>query len=130
MNRTAPRAPSTPWRVGDVLFGLLFAYSAFVNANDPDGPMWVAIYLAGAIATAVGSFGRLSASVAALMAGLYGLTALGVGLMATGGSQDMKGFPQYGIFTQELVRESLGLALVALWMAAIAWRTRRAAQVT
>ncbi len=128
MSDTEPQAPARPWQVGGALFGLLFLYSSIVNLNDPDGAMWVALYLSGALATGLDVFGRLSRRAAAAMGVLYSLAAVFIGVAATGGSQDMKGFPQVGVFTQELVRESLGLGLVGFWLCCVAlrqWRAQR-----
>lgn len=117
-----PRPPSRRWQVADGLFGLLFLYSAAMNLNDPDPWVWVVLYGAGAYGCVLAALGRLGFDMAAITAMLYGIGAVVVAYNATGGSQDMKGFPQVGIFKQELVRESLGLGLVAFWMVVISVR--------
>lgn len=125
----APTSPSRGWQVADGLWALLFSYAAFVNLNDPDPLIWLGLYGAGAIAAALDIFGQLRLRLAAMLSGLYALGALLVASQGMDTSHPMQGFPQYGIFREEVVRESLGLGLVALWLGVLAvrmWRQQRA----
>lgn len=116
--------PSRSWRGADGLFAMLFTYSAYVNLNDPDPWLWVSLYALAAVVVASDIVGRLRFEVAALGAAIYLAAALGVASQGIGESRPMKGFPQTGIFVEEIVRESLGLAIVGVWLGVLAWRLR------
>ena len=113
------------WIVATATWGLLFLYSASVQFNDPDPWLWVPVYLVPAAMS-------LSAIRWSIHAAVPGAIAAGAGLWASwiawGGIEEshlMKGFPQVGVFREELVREGLGLLLIAIWMTVIAIRSAR-----
>lgn len=46
-------------KIVNIIFGLLFAYSAFIQLNDPDPFLWVVIYLYAAFISFMAVFGKL-----------------------------------------------------------------------
>lgn len=109
-------------RVATVLMAALFAYAAVVNLNDPDPMRWVAIYTAGSVVSLAGWWRGLPAGIPAAVAVVAAVWAAWVGVHGIPESHPMPGFPQVGPLREEVVREGLGLALVAVWMAALAVR--------
>lgn len=113
---------------------LLLLWAAALQLNDPDPACWFAIYSAGGALAALAASGvasgargprRALAGCAALLTGVC----LGwAGLLAT----FLQGvaFPDLGASMTpehpevEWTRELLGLLIVALWSAGIAWRMR------
>jgi hypothetical protein len=100
---------------------LLFGVFAWVQLNDPDPALWVAIYCVTAGLSA-GTLAPRSWPVAAAWA---------VGCVLAGGAWALlvEGPPmqagQTGFFDNEVVRESLGLEISGLWTAGMAWSARR-----
>ena len=47
------------WKVADVLFLLMFAFSVVVQVNDPDPLAWMVIYGAAALACLLSLLGKL-----------------------------------------------------------------------
>lgn len=127
MTDPTPVAPTTSraWRIADGVAAALFALCAVVNLNDPDPVLWVLLYGLGTYASILDATGRLSSTHAGISATGYWILAGMIAWAGRNGSPDMKGFPQFGIFTQEMVREALGLALVAAWLTALAVRLNR-----
>ena len=95
-----------------LLFALLFAGAAWVQRNDPDPEIWMAIYGGGAILSAFNAFGLLPRGLAALGAfGFLGAAGwLGWKFHQTG--QDWNPENQ---FLAEEVREAGGVAVIGLW---------------
>ena len=120
-------------RVLSGLMTLLFLFSVAVQYNDPDWYLWMAIYAAAAILSALAALrpgkpdGRAAALVA-LIAAVWALTIVPrvwgrVTWAEIGGDYVMK-TPAI-----EEARESIGLGIVAMWTALLAiarWPRRRA----
>ena len=120
-------------RVASGLMTLLLLLCVVVQYNDPDGFMWMAIYGAAGVLSALAALRpgrpdwRVAAAVAAIAA-VWGLALLaGVGGRVSwaeiAGGYEMK-TPAI-----EEAREAIGLGIVALWTGLLAWarRPRRAA---
>ena len=101
------------------MWGTLFLFSGVVNFNDPDPLIWVSLYWTGAGACAAHAFGRLRPRTSWTLALLYLLLGLWVARHGIEQSHLMKGFPQFGLLREEIVRETLGLWLVAGWALAM-----------
>jgi len=123
--------PTKLWTVANVVMLGMFLLSTVVQFNDPDAPVWIAIYAAAAIVTAVEIRRRAPFLVAAALA-LIALTwsayighrVHGIRFFSLFAHWEMK-----DIHIEE-AREMYGLLIVALWMTAIgiaAWRRRRRA---
>ena len=122
--------PSRGWQVADALWGLLFAYAAVVNLNDPDPMLWLVLYGTGVGICAMDATGWLSHRGALVFGIANGILAAMIASQGIEESHPMKGFPQYGVFREEIVRESLGVGLMALWALVIGvrrWREGSAA---
>jgi hypothetical protein len=116
------------WRATNVLFGLLFAVAAGLQLNDPDPAPWCAIYAAAAGVCVSGLVARAS-WIAALVIGAVALVWAGTlvpQVIATGEPfgriADSMSATTPGI---ELLRETLGLTIVAAWMAIVAFHLKR-----
>jgi hypothetical protein len=118
---------SKAWTYANVLMCALFIFSAAVQVNDPDPWVWMPIYLAAA-ALCVIEIRRRTHWMAPLVlvvltviwAGTIAPRVLGkVGFLEMFSAWEMKNI---GI---EEEREMYGLLIVAGWMAAIAWVSRR-----
>ena len=111
--------------LGSVLFGLLFAYAAVVQYNDPDPFQWMVLYGVGALVCGLHLAGRLPLMLSATVAAgcLVWALALGFVLWQSGAFFDdrqMVGIVEPG-------RELLGLALVGGWSGVLAFAARRRA---
>ena len=115
------------FRVVNVVLALLFMVAAALQYNDPDPLGWMAIYLAAAGC----SFAALLrpkqlaapvivAAIALVWAAILTPEALALGELGRI-AESMKA-TRPGI---EIMREVLGLGIVAIWMAVLAWRARR-----
>jgi hypothetical protein len=119
------------FRVACALMFLLFAFSVYVQHNDPDPARWMAIYGAAALASALASWRPLPWYLTAALALLALVWSLLLALSAWGltsfgemfGSYKMKDLPA------EEGREALGLAIVALWSGALSVRELRRRRV-
>ncbi len=95
------------------LAALLFAYSAFVQINDPDPIRWIAIYSCAAVVSAASVFGSIPRSILmtlACVAGSWAATLLPGVLM------------EAAFTATEEEREFLGLMLVCI-ASAVLWRS-------
>ncbi len=113
------------FRLAGLVAAVLFAYATVVQVNDPDPVQWMVLYGATSVFSALSALGRpprlamltLALSAAALSA--YSATLPSAG-------NPMAGFPSWEPLQEETVRETLGLALVALWMGVLwAWSGAR-----
>ena len=114
------------WTVANAIMLAMFVLSTVVQFNDPDAPVWIAVYAAAA--TLCGLEIRRSTPrwapvalliVAFLWAGYISLRVHGVPLSALVAHWEMK-----DIHVEE-AREMYGLTIVGVWMIAIAvasWR--------
>lgn len=103
----------------------VFLLFALVQLNDPDPLGWVIVYGATAFYSAAAALGRLPRSVpiAWSMLWLCGLVFL-AGLW-DGAARPM-GPAWMGPLADEIVREMLGLLLVSVWSAFLAWSAPQA----
>lgn len=112
------------YRITNVVWGLMFAYAALVQLNDPDPLRWVTIYAIAATFCALAVADHLpwrptlGYAVCALV--LAGFAWLG----DSRESHLMSGFPYWGALREEIVREILGLLLISGWMTALGLWTR------
>lgn len=90
---------------------LLFAASAFVQANDPDPLRWMALYGLAAAAAAVGAHGRWRPLFGPALLVVVGVPSAAWLCVQVPGST--------GIHRTELLREIGGLVLVCGWMAVL-----------
>jgi hypothetical protein len=113
-----------------LLCGVMTAYFCFatiVQLNDPDAPRWIALYSAAAVVTALAAFRPLPR----LWPALLGLIALGWALTLLPeavGTSFRQLFETWQMMSpgMEVGRESLGLLIVAAWMAVLYRRAGRA----
>jgi len=101
----------------------LLAFAAYVNFNDPDPVRWVAIY---GVACAASIFASITGTVPPAVPAAIGGVALVWGLAL---SRRVPSFDTYTHMfdewemkseTVEVARETCGLLIVAVWMAAVA----------
>lgn len=103
-----------------LIFGLLFAWSAYVQNNDPDALLWYAIYGVAAIASFVFFFGRLKSVVSLALCIAYFVYAIFLWPQKFEGVTIGEG----DIVNIEQGREALGMLIVAIVMLVYALRTR------
>lgn len=109
------------WRGVAIGAGVLFAIFGLVQLNDPDPFAWVFVYGATAAYSFLSASDRLPAApptVWALLALFFGLRIF----LSWDGTSNPMGAPEQGLFAEEVVRESLGLFLVAGWSGILAGR--------
>ena len=109
------------WTAANVLMLLMFVFSTVVQFNDPDAPVWIAVYAAAAVLSAIEIRRRTPvwAPIALLVIALVWSGYIG---------QRVHGIAFFSLFSQwemkdvhvEEAREMYGLLIVAVWMAAIA----------
>jgi len=111
------------FRIASGLMALLLAFAAAVNFNDPDPVRWVAMY---GVACAASIFVVVTGSVPLAVPLIVGAIALA---WALGIASHVPGFDAYAHMfdewemkneTVEEARETCGLLIVAVWMAAVA----------
>lgn len=117
------------WTAANVVMLLMFAFSVAVQFNDPDPLAWMAIYVAAAVACGMEIRRRTPFAAAAAIAaialawgGLIALRAHDVSIPSLFASWEMQDV------RVEEAREMYGLAIVAVWMTAIAVATWRRAR--
>ena len=119
------------YRIVNGGWALLFAYAAAVQVNDPDPAGWILVYGTAAVICLVAVADRIPVRPVFAFAVLALLFSAAAWLTDSGESRPMSGFPPWGPLREEVVREVLGLLLVAGWMAAIGvWTLRRRATTT
>jgi Transmembrane family 220, helix len=111
-------------RVANVAFAALFLFSVAVQYNDPDPLQWVAIYAAAfgcCVAWQLKRLPRVAPWVVLLAAVGWGV-AIFAGLhLEVPFGEAVTDWKMHAGGSEEL-RESMGLGLVAAWMAALAWK--------
>ena len=117
---------STHWRTFDWIMLAAFAMSVFVQVNDPDPWLWMAIYGAAGVVTALLIAGRLQWWMAAAVAVVTAIWAATIAPRVIGKVPFMS---MFGAFEMQNIgieesREMYGLLLIALWCAVAAWRSR------
>jgi len=117
-------SPQSTWKVLCLGVAVVFIIFAGVQLNDPDPFGWIAVYGTAGLYTAVVGFRKLPPIGPALYGALCGALGIAHFLLWDGSSNPMGAIEQ-GIFAEEVVRESLGLLLVAAWMAIVAVQQRR-----
>src|SRR3712207_4485728 len=116
------------WRVADALMLLLFTFGALVQVNDPDPVLWIAVYTLAAAACLLSVLRRVHWALPAL------LCAVALAWAATLAPRVVGRVPfseMFGAFEMRSVgieesREMYGLLIIAVWMAVLALRARRA----
>ncbi|HHO50612.1 MAG TPA: hypothetical protein ENK18_06980 [Deltaproteobacteria bacterium] len=113
------------YQILNAVWGSLFIYAALVQLNDPDPVRWITAYGFAATLCGLAIVGRLpwrpTLGYAVCTLILAGLTWLG----GSGESHPMSGFPYWGPLREEVVREAIGMSLVALWMTILGLWTRQ-----
>jgi len=110
---------------------LLFAYAAFLQFNDPDPLVWIAMYGAAALPCLAAAAGRPAPwPVPALVAAIAAVWAIWLATIVFGDQPTTDMFPDqettgWVIVDAEEGREMGGLAIVAVGMLALAFITRR-----
>ena len=117
-------------RVASAVMALVFVYSVAVQYNDPDAPVWMAIYGAAAVLSVLAALRpgrpqRLAALLIAVIAASWSLT-LVPGVAGRVTWAEIAGDYAMKTHTIEEARESIGLGIVAAWtlLLAIVWRPR------
>lgn len=120
-----PRLSPT-WTAANVVFALVFVFSAVVQWNDPDPYVWVVVYGAAAAACVQAIRRRNRVWLPAAV----GLVALAwAASFAPGVLGEVEFLEMFGAFEMESVaieesREMYGLLIVAGWMAVLVVRSR------
>ena len=118
------RLGGVAWKVADVLFLLMFAFSVVVQVNDPDPLAWMAIYGAAALACLLSLLGRLPWQFA-VVTGIIALAwAASIAPRVIGQVPFLDMFAEFEMkdIGVEESREMYGLLLIGGWMAALAHR--------
>lgn len=112
--------PPPVFRVLNGLMTILFAAAAVVQFNDPDPALWIAIYGAAALCSALFLFGQCPRWMAATLSGAYTLGVLYLLAQVFGmvGFLDPTGQGMMGV--TEPGREMMGLLLTAAWTGVLA----------
>ena len=114
------------WKAVSLGMAALFVVFALVQLNDPDPAAWVLAYGITALFSAYSAFRPAPW----LQIALWALFALFLGLrllLAWDGTSNPMGSAWQGPLSEEVVREGLGLLLVAVWMAVVAAHDRQVA---
>lgn len=128
----AERFGGIAWKVADIVFLLMFAFSVVVQLNDPDPLPWMLIYGAAAVACWLSIMGRLPWQFA-VVTGIIALAwAATIAPRVIGQVPFMDMFAEFEMkdIGVEESREMYGLLLIGGWMAALGhrafWRERSA----
>jgi hypothetical protein len=113
--------------VVNAAWAVLFLYAVAVQYNDPDPLAWMFLYGVGALFCGVAAV-RGDIPIRPVVG--WAVVSLGMaaldGILGTGQTDPMGGFPHWGALRDEVVREVLGLMLMTGWMVALAvWTHRR-----
>ena len=126
----AERFQGVAWKVADVLFLLMFAFSVVVQVNDPDPLPWMAIYGAAALACLLSLIGKLPWQFA-VVTGIIALAwAASIAPRVIGQVPFMEMFAEFEMkdIGVEESREMYGLILIGGWMSIVGhrafWRKR------
>jgi len=120
---------SKAFAIADIVFGLLFLFAVIVQYNDPDPIRWMAIYLAGAVASFWSARGNVP------LYFVWGVLAVAVVWAATLVPAVVRQMPSLfdlaGRFQMmspgvEETRECGGLLITAAWMSSVGVRRARA----
>ena len=99
----------------------LFLYSTAVQYNDPDPFRWMTVY---GLTTLFCVWAAVYRSVPVMLTLPWGVLTGGVAILTFAfrptESHLMPGFPYWGVFREEVVRETLGLTLCSLWSLGLA----------
>jgi|SRR6185436_4648064 len=113
--------PSKLWTAANVIMLLMFVFSTVVQFNDPDAPVWIAVYAAAAVLSWLEIRRRTPLwapltllAITVLWSGYIGRRVHGIAFFSLFSQWEMK-----DIHVEE-AREMYGLLIVAVWMAAIA----------
>jgi hypothetical protein len=120
----AERFSAVAWKVADVLFLLMFAFSVVVQVNDPDPLAWMVIYGAAALACLLSLLGKLPWQFA-VVTGIIALAwAASIAPRVIGQVPFLDMFAEFEMkdIGVEESREMYGLLLIGGWMAALGHR--------
>jgi hypothetical protein len=118
---------SWAFAIGSAIFAAFFLFSTVVQYNDPDPVRWMLLYGAAAVVSAWAAAARLRPLVPLVVAAaalLWAMTLAPSVVRQLPSLLDLTGSLKMMAPGVEETREALGLTLVAIWMAAIAWRNR------
>ena len=121
----ADRFAGVAWKIADVLFLLMFAFSVVVQLNDPDPLPWMLIYGAATVACLLSIMGRLPWQFA-VVTGIIALAwAATIAPRVIGQVPFMDMFAEFEMkdIGVEESREMYGLILIGGWMAALGHRS-------
>ena len=107
----------TPWRIGNLIWAVLLVTGASVQLNDPDPALWVGAYTLSAVLSIAAATERLPWVAPAIWAGVTLTWALVIAASGVDESNPMRGpggLLESGLFAEEIVRESMGLTLMAI----------------
>lgn len=119
------RSGGLAWKVADVLFLLMFAFSGVVQVNDPDPLAWIAIYGAATLACLLSLAGKLRWQFA-VVTGIIALAwAATIAPRVIGQVPFLDMFAEFEMkdIGVEESREMYGLLLIGGWMAALGHRS-------
>jgi hypothetical protein len=114
-------------RIASGLLGAFFVFGALVQLNDPDPVQWIAIY----VAAAALAFAAVRAALPPWLPALLGVIAVAwavailPGALRTSFPEMFRSYRMMGAAMEE-GRETLGLAVIAAWMATLAIASKRA----
>jgi hypothetical protein len=113
-------------RALNLLFALSFLASVALQYNDPDPLAWMLIYGLAAVLCVGWERSRIPRWAPAVLAVAAGGWALRILLTVPAGVEVFPALTDWGMYTpgSEELREIGGLALVAIWMAALSARPR------
>ena len=121
----AERFGGVAWKVADVLFLLMFAFSVVVQLNDPDPLPWMLIYGAAALACLLSLLGKLPWQFA-VVTGIIALAwAATIAPRVIGEVPFLDMFADFEMkdIGVEESREMYGLILIGGWMSILGHRT-------
>ncbi|MEQ1501161.1 MAG: transmembrane 220 family protein [Myxococcota bacterium] len=114
------------YRLANAAWCMLLLYAVAVQYNDPDPVRWMFAYGVGAaFAGYAAAAGAVPIVPPLVWAAIASVAAIGDFAYGSGQTDPMGGFPHWGRLRDEIVRETLGLLLMAGWMVVLAWWTRR-----
>jgi hypothetical protein len=119
--------PGWAFAIASGTFAAFFLFSTVVQYNDPDPLRWMLLYGSAAVVSAWAAAARLRPLVPLVIAApalLWAMTLAPSVARQLPSLLDLTGSLKMMAPGVEETREALGLMLVAIWMAAIAWRNR------
>jgi hypothetical protein len=120
----------TPWKIANLVLGLMFAFAVVVQVNDPDPISWMALYGAAAVVCFLelrNGSRWWSPAIVGIIAVVWAAT---IAPRVIGSVPFAEMFGEFEMKNEgvEESREMYGLLIVAAWMFAVAARSGRSAQ--